>query len=92
MSAVGGACCGAAPRAEEAEPPASAHAAGGAATAARAGDSEAKAPLHSDYDQGGQKGPFWDLSQNIFSSIHSISPKFRERSGNGQTWLNPKFE
>ena len=47
---------------------------------------------HSDYDQGGQKGPFWDLSQNIFSSIHSISPKFRERSGNGQTWLNPKFE
>ena len=37
MSAVGGACCGAAPRAEEAEPPASAHAAGGAATAAQAG-------------------------------------------------------
>ena len=50
------------------------------------------ARAHSDYDQGGQKGPFWDLSQNIFSSIHSISPKFRERSGNGQTWLNPKFE
>ena len=47
---------------------------------------------HSDHDQGGQNPPSCDLSQNIFSSIHSISPKFRERSGNGQTWLNPKFE
>ena len=28
---------------------------------------------HSDHDQGGQKGPFWDLSQGIFSSMHSIS-------------------
>ena len=48
--------------------------------------------LHSDHDQGGQNPPSCDLSQNIFSSMHSISPKFRERSGNGQTWLNPKFE
>ena len=40
---------------------------------------------HSDHDQGGQKGPFWDLSQGISSSMHSISLKFCERSGNGQT-------
>ena len=55
-------------------------------------DDDGSSAVHSDHDQGGQNPPSCDLSQNIFSSIHSISPKFRERSGNGQTWLNPKFE
>ena len=40
---------------------------------------------HSDYDRGGQKGLFCALSQHIFRSMHSIAPKFCERSGNGQT-------
>ena len=35
----------------------------------------AASSLHSDYDRGGQKGPFWDLSQHIFRSMHSIDAR-----------------